>query len=210
MKETLQVKVRQDLGSKKSRNLRAQGLIPAVLYGHKQASVSLTLTRDQVSAAIRHGTRLVDLQGDVQDIALIRQVQWDAFGIEVLHVDLGRVSPDESVDLVLPIELRGVAPGTREGGIVEHVKHEARISCPVVAIPEKLYLNISGLHVGQELLLSNVTLPEGAKLLGDPDEIVVHCVTPKDGDETPAAEGGPAEPEVIGRKKGDEEGAEEE
>ena len=210
MKETLQVKVRQDLGSKKSRRLRSQGLIPAVLYGHKQASVSLALSSDEVAAAIRHGARLVDLKGDVQDIALIREVQWDAFGVDVLHVDLGRVSPDETVELVLPIELRGVAPGTREGGIVEHIKHEARIRCPVAAIPEKLFLNVSNLHVGQDLQLSHVTLPDGATMLGDPSEIVVHCVTPKDGEEVAAAEGGPAEPEVIGRKKDEEEGAEEE
>lgn len=188
------------------RRMRDQGVVPAVLYGHKQSNVNLEITSDQVRAAVRHGARLVDLAGDVQETALIRQVQWDAFGVEVLHLDLTRVSSDEAVELVLPIHLKGTAAGTREGGVVEHIKHEVKILCPVVSIPEHLTLNVNNLHVGQSLTLAELPLPAGAKLLTDAGEIVVMCVTPVEVDET-AATAEPGEPEVIGRKKDEEEGA---
>src|SRR5512137_1003140 len=131
MKESLQVKVREQLGTRQTRRLRQGGLVPAILYGHGEKNVSLSIPELQVKHAVRHGARLVDLSGDVTETALIRQVQWDAFGLQVLHLDLSRVSADETVEITLPIELKGTAPGVREGGLVEHVKHETRILCPV-------------------------------------------------------------------------------
>lgn len=210
MRETLKVALRKELGSQRSRRLRQTGHIPAILYGHGEANVSLTVPNEQVIAAVRHGSRLVDLTGDVTETVLVRNVQWDAFGTHVLHLDFTRVSADESVDLVLPLELRGSAPGSREGGLVEHVKHELRIRCPVLRIPDKLEINVSSLHLDGELTAGQVVLPDGASLLTDADEIVVHCVRPKTEDET-AATAEPGEPEVIGRKKEEEgEGSEEE
>jgi len=210
MRETLKVALRKELGSQRSRRLRQTGHIPAILYGHGEANVNLAVPNEQVIAAVRHGSRLVDLTGDVTETVLVRNVQWDAFGTHVLHLDFTRVSADESVDLVLPLELRGSAPGSREGGLVEHVKHELRIRCPVLRIPDKLEINVSSLHLDGELTAGQVVLPEGATLLTDADEIVVHCVRPKTDDET-AATAEPGEPEVIGRKKEEEgEGSEEE
>ncbi|MFM9066131.1 MAG: 50S ribosomal protein L25, partial [Planctomycetota bacterium] len=113
------------------------------------------------------------------------------------------------VELVLPIHLKGTAAGTREGGVVEHIKHEVKILCPVVSIPDHLTLNVNNLHVGQSLTLADLPLPDGAKLLTDAGEVVVMCVTPVEVDET-AATAEPGEPEVIGRKKDEEEGAAEE
>jgi large subunit ribosomal protein L25 len=207
MKESMQVKIREGVGTRQTRKLRQGGQVPAILYGHGEKNVNLVIPGTQVLHAVKVGAKLVDLSGDVTETALIRQVQWDAFGIEVLHLDLSRVSADETVEIVLPIELKGSAPGTREGGLVEHVKHEARILCPVVSLPERLEININNLHLDGELTLANVTLPAGASIVGDADEIVVHCVKPKDMVEG-AGPGEPGEPEVIARKKA-EEGAEE-
>lgn len=209
MRESLQVTVRKQLGSRQTRKLRASGQIPAILYGHKEENVALQVPTDQVFAVVRHGGRLVDLKGDVTETALIRQVQWDAYGVEVLHLDLSRVSAGETVEITLPIELKGEAPGAKEGGVIEHVKHEARIRCPVLSIPEKLFISVNGLHKDQALTLGQVMLPEGAALLTDADEIVVHCVPPAS-DEEAAGPAEPGEPEVIGRKKGEEGEGEEE
>lgn len=210
MKESLQVQVREKTGTRPMRRLRQGGLVPAILYGHGEKNVNLQIPAAQVEHAVRHGARLVDLNGDVSETALIRQVQWDAFGLEVLHLDLSRVSADETVEIVLPIEMKGAAPGVREGGLVEHVKHEARILCPVVSLPERLEININGLHLNQSLTLANVTLPPGASIVGDLDDIVVHCVKPKDLTEEAAGPAEPGEPEVIGRKKEEGEGEDEE
>lgn len=205
MRDTLQVRVREQLGKRNTRRLRATGQIPAVLYGHGQASVSLTTGADQVAGVLRHGGRIVDLAGDVTETALIREVQWDPFGVDVLHIDLFRVSAEESVEVTLPIELRGAAAGSKEGGLVEHIRHEATIRCPVLVLPERLVLNITNLGLNKHLTFADVPLPEGAVMLSDLEEQVVHCVVPKDEVEGTGTPGEAAEPEVIGRKK-DEEG----
>lgn len=210
MAETLQVAKREQLGSSRCRRLRAAGQIPAVLYGHGEGNLNLAVAREQFASALRHGAKLVDLQGEVNESALIRDVQWDPFGVDVLHVDLARVSASELVEVTLTIELRGDAPGVRDGGNVQHVLHEAKIECPAGAIPERLQLNVNSLGLGQSLLAGQIPLPEGARLLTNPDVLVVHCVTTTpESDEAVPVPGEAAEPEVIGRKKDEEEGAEE-
>jgi large subunit ribosomal protein L25 len=178
------------------------------LYGHEQANLHLTVAGDQVAHVLRRGGRLVDLTGDASDTALIRQVQWDPFGVDVLHLDLLRVSAEQSVEVTLPVVLRGTAAGVKEGGVVEHIRHEAHIRCPVLALPDKLELNISSLQLDKHLTFADIPLPAGAEMLSDPEEQVVHSVLPLAVEEEAAAPAEPGEPEVIGRKK-EEEGEEE-
>ena len=204
MAETLNVEIRQARGKRNAKRARQAGDIPAVLYGHGESSVSLSVHKDQVAAALRHGSRLVDLKGAVNESALIRELQWDTYGIEVLHVDFARVSEDERIEVTVPVELRGEAPGVREGGVVEHLVHEVEIECLATSIPEKMQVNINHLKLLETIMASQLTLPEGAKLLSDAEAMVVQCVEPAAEVE---AEGVPesAEPEVIGRKAEDEE-----
>jgi large subunit ribosomal protein L25 len=202
--EVLKVAIREQLGTSNSRRLRSAGSIPAVLYGHGEASVSLSIPADQVSAAIRHGSHLVDLQGAVTESALIREVQWDPMGAHVLHMDLTRVSAGESVSITLAIDLRGDAPGTKNGGVVEHVLHEVEIECPVTSIPDRLELRINNLELDGAIFAKDLGLPEGAKLLTDPDAMIVHCVTPMVAPEEMGAPAEVGEPEIIGKKPEDE------
>ncbi len=207
MAETLNAKIRSQRGTRAARRMREQGMIPAVLYGHGQENVHLALAVDELRHIIQQGTKLVELKGDVAESALIREVQWDTFGTEVIHIDFTRVSAGERVETRLPVHLRGEAAGQRAGGIIEHVLHELEIECPVNSLPDRLEVNISGLNVGESLTAGEVPLPEGAKLLVDPSLLVVHCVLPvEEGEAEPTApEAG--EPEIIGRKA--EEGEEE-
>lgn len=210
MPDVLQVEIRQQVGKSATKKVRKAGRVPAVLYGHGKESVSVSVSTEQLGALIRHGGKLVDLQGEVADTALIRQVQWDALGKEVVHFDLVRVSATESVEIKLPIELRGTALGTREGGIVVHVAHDIEIVCPVLAIPEKVAVNINALQLGGAIKMAEVELPAGATLLSDPEQIVVQCVAPLETLEEAGMPGaGAAEPEIIGRKAGEEEEGEE-
>jgi large subunit ribosomal protein L25 len=201
MAEVLQVKIRNEAGSNAVKRVRRAGGVPAVLYGHKEANICLAVPTDQVQAAIRHGARMVQLQGDITDTALIRDIQWDALGMNVLHIDLARVSATERVRVTLPLELRGEAPGSRHGGIIEHLIHEIEVECPAESLPERIEVNINSLHVGHSIKLGEIQLPEKATLIGGADEMVVHCVAvsalPEE-EEAAVAELG--EPEVIGRK----------
>ena len=212
MAETLQVKRREKLGGGNNRRLRKQGQVPAVLYGHGEASVSLAVSADALMGVLRHGGKLVKLQGDVAEGAFIKAVQWDVYGKGVIHIDLLRVSDTEKVRTTVTVELKGTAVGLSEGGIIEFVLHELEIECPAAAVPEKLIVNVNELHLGGAIHAKEVHLPEGAKVLDDPDLVVVHCIAPHVVEETATAavaEPGAAEPELIRKEKLAEDEAEE-
>ena len=215
MAENLQVKRREKLGGGNNRRLRKQGQVPAVLYGHGEASVSLSVGADALMGVLRHGGKLVKLQGDVAEGAFIKAVQWDVYGKDLIHVDLLRVSESEKVRTTVRVELKGTAVGLSEGGVIEHVVHELDIECPAGSVPEKLVLNINELHLDQAIAAKQVPLPEGARVLGNPEAIVVHCIAPHIVVEEPAAaaaaaEPGAVEPELIRKEKpAEEEEAEE-
>jgi len=210
MAEQLAVKVRKEQGKNQVKKLRREGLIPAVLYGHGEAAVNLALTAEAVSLALRHGSKFVNLTGDVNESALIRDLQWDTYGLEVLHVDFARVSQDERIHVKVACDLKGTAAGQKEGGIVQHLVHELEIECLATAIPDKLHINITNLVLDGHIAAGEIPLPEGIKLLAPKaDVIVVSCVKPTEeveGVALPGAEG--AEPELI-RKPKEEEGDEE-
>ena len=205
MSDVLNVSVRELKGSANSRRMRIAGQVPGVLYGLGKDNVCLSLSADELSAVLRHGGRVVDLAGDVSEAALIREVQWDAFGAEVLHLDLVRVDKSSEVEATVQVELRGVAPGTSSGGVVEHQAHEISVRANVTALIDKVSLSINSLELGQSLKASDIELPEGVVLISDADAVVVQCVEPAE--ETEPEEGAmmPSEPEVIGRKAEDEE-----
>jgi large subunit ribosomal protein L25 len=210
MRAVLNAAVRTEIGSNAVKQVRKAGRIPAVLYGHGEQNVNLSLAGDEVHALIRHGSKLVDLKGDVSDTALIRDVQWSTFGTDVLHVDLARVSAEELVRVTVPVEVKGTAAGAREGGVVELVVHDVEVECSAASIPDKIEVRVHELLVGQSLKVGDITLPEGMRLLEDPDMIIVHCVGRAEEEEEAAEAGEAAEPEVIGRKGKAEEEEEEE
>ncbi len=209
MVEILHVQKRDSRGKQRARQLRRSGYIPAILYGHGAESVSLSIPASELSAALRHGAKLVELADGVQQNALIREVQWDALGVDLLHVDLARVEMGERVKTTVSIELRGEARGTRQGGIIEHLVHEVLIECPVSEIPEHLPLNINALELDQSLTARDLPLPASAILLTDPDSTIVQCSAPaidKEEEEI-VAPAEAVEPEVVARKSTDKETA---
>lgn len=208
MAEQMLVELRDQRGKLNNRRLRRSGKIPAVLYGHGEENVCLDVSAETLSTALRHGSRLVDLTGAVNESAFIRDVQWDTWGTHVLHVDFTRISADEVVEVTLTIELRGEAPGVREGGVVDQLIHDVAISCPAGSIPDKLQVNINHLKLEDKITLAELQIPQGAKLLvEDLEAIIVQCVVPLELPEEGAAEAAAGEPEVIGAKK-EEEGEE--
>jgi large subunit ribosomal protein L25 len=202
---------RQPKGSGEARRLRRKGLVPAVIYGHKEATLSLSLPQAELVHAIRHGVRVVDLRaGGKEEKALIKEVQWDHLGKELLHVDFARVSVDERITVSVPIELRGTAPGVNAGGSLDQPIHELSIECLAISIPESIRVNIHELQIGGTIHVRDIVLPPGVKAMTDPDAIVVHVKEPMAAPEAaPVVEGvEQAEPEVIGRPKAEEEEAE--
>lgn len=203
MDEVLEVKVREGRGTRDAKRLRREGRVPAVLYGHGEETVSLSVSSEGLDTVLRHGARVIDLTGAVSQTALIRDVQWDTYGIDIIHVDFARVSAREVVTTTIQLELRGEAPGTKEGGVVEQPLHELAVDLPAINVTDRISVSINDLHLNGVIKVSDLALPEGAKPHGDPDAIVAQCVEPKEEVESEVVTG--LEPEVIGQKKEDEE-----
>jgi len=208
MAEVLNVELRETRGKRNARRSRRSGMTPAVLYGHGKDAVSLSLKAEQFDAALRHGVRLVKLQGAVDEQAFVREIQWDTWGTHVLHVDFTRISEHEKVEVRVAVELRGEAPGLKAGGVVKQLVHEVHIECEATAIPEKLYVSVNQLQLGQSIAVGQLELPPAIVVFAEPDTVVVECVEAVEEVVEAAAAPAEGEPEVIGRKK--EEGEEEE
>jgi len=208
MAEVLNVEVRDTRGKRNSRRLRKAGNVPGILYGHGLENVCLAVPSDALNSLVRHGNRLVSLKGAASESAFIRAVQWDTWGTNILHVDFTRISEHEKVSVEVAVELRGEAPGVREGGIIEQSIHSIGIECPAGSIPEKIKVSINELKLHDLITVAELELPAGATVSADATAVVVQCSEPTLAPEDEVAEAVAGEPEVIGAKEKEEESKE--
>ena len=204
----LKAELRKKTGSADSAKLRAEGKCPAVVYGHGQEPLSIALDAHDFFEGLHHGHRLfaVDLAGTKENL-LIKDLQYDHLGRDVIHVDFMRVNLAEKVNVTVDVEFKGVAPGTHEGGIIEIHLDQVEIECKVSDIPELLECSLKELNVGGSLHASDVELPAGMTLLTDPTSLLVTCHLVAAAKSTEEMEEDmPEGPEVITEKKSDDEG----
>jgi len=188
-------------GTRVARRLRKGGRIPAVIYGHKQAVVPVTLSHDDVLRMVKSPGHLAELDlGGTTETVLIREVQWDHLGKEILHLDFARVSAEEVVETVVSLEFRGHPSGVAAGGVVETVVHSLTIKCRAAGIPDSIKVDISELGLDQGIHVRDLKLPPDVTVDADPDLLLVHVVTraaaPEPAEGAAAAES-PTQPEVI-------------
>jgi large subunit ribosomal protein L25 len=206
MAQTIEVKAtaRNELGSRANKRLRDTGFIPGVIYGHKQAVLPVTLPRKEVANHIHHGAHLFSLAlGEQKETVLVKEVQYDHLGIEVIHVDFARVDLNERVTITVPLELKGTPKGEADGGVLQQVMAELEIECLVTDIPDVIRHNVSEMGINTVLHVREVTLPPNIKALNDGEQIVATVREIVEQAVTTPAEG-EAEPEVIGRKAEEE------
>lgn len=206
-KVVLEVQKRSEKGTLIIRKMRRKGLIPAVLYGHKKDTVPVTLSHEAFDPVVRAGTRMVSVKLEgAEEMALIKDIQYDPLGDEVLHVDFYRIAMDELLKLRVDVELWGTAPGVAEGGVLENYIKELQIESLPTAIPDKIRVDVSKLKMNDVIQVKDIPTPPGVKILSDPETFVVAVRPPPE--EKPAEEApGPTEPEVItARKEEPEEG----
>lgn len=187
-------------GTRVARRLRAAGRIPAIIYGHKQAPVPVTVARDAVWEMIKKSTHLAELSLDgATEMVLVRDVQWDHLGKEIIHLDFARVSAEESIETEVRLDIRGTAPGVTEGGVLEQPVHSVTVTCRANAIPDSIRIDVSNLHLGKSIHVSDLVLPDGVTVNDDAELTLVHVVARAAAAEAAAgAEGeSPSQPEVI-------------
>ncbi len=196
----LNVKVRGELGSRKNKKLRDAGFIPGVIYGHKEAVVPVTLPKRELVVHLNHGAHLFALAVDGKnENVLIKDVQYDHLGIEVLHVDFARVDLNERVEVTIPLVLKGEPKGAEEGGVLQQIVVDLEIECLVTQIPDEVRYNVSEMGLDSVLHIKDLQLPEGVRALQDPD-LIVATVKEIAEETVEGGEAGEAEPEVIGKK----------
>jgi large subunit ribosomal protein L25 len=137
---------------------------------------------------------------------LIKDLQYDHLGRNIIHADLVRVDITETIKVTVPIELKGTAKGTHEGGVItEHTDH-LEIECQAANIPESILVTVTDMDVGDTMHAKDVELPPGAKLSSSPDILLVTCslVAAAKAAEEIEEEEEPAAPEVISEAKEEE------
>ena len=209
MEETLLLKaeIREHTGSKAVRKVRQQGRVPAIVYGHKQKPVAISFDEHDFLEGLHHGHRLIDVQvGRKKEKMIVKELQYDHLGRNVIHADLMRVNINETIRVSVPIELKGTAAGTHEGGIIDEHVDNLEIECKVTDIPDTIVVSVKDVRVGDVLHAGDIELPENVKLVSPPDTLLVACHLVAAAQTTEEVEEEmPTAPEVIGEAKEPEE-----
>tara|TARA_R110002111_G_C5933848_1_gene367033 strand:- start:326 stop:1027 length:702 start_codon:yes stop_codon:yes gene_type:complete len=203
----LVAEVRERTGSRYAQRVRQAGGLPAVVYGHKQEPVSITLDAHSTIGHLSKGEKVfhMDLQGEKQYV-LLKDLGYDYLGTNIIHADFARVDMDERVDTRAHLKFVGEAEGLKTtGAIMMHPITELQLNCTVTNLPDDIIVDVSEMQVGDAIHASDVTLPKDTmKLVTDPNaiiaQIVMKAVMEEEGEAAEVdAEG--AAPEVITEKK---------
>jgi large subunit ribosomal protein L25 len=208
----LQAKKRERTGSRYSRRVREQGGLPAVVYGHGQGPVSITLDAKETLTLIRGGDRVytLNIEGGETETVLLRDLQFDYLGTNVVHCDLSRVDLDERVHVRVKVHLVGEAPGLKKArtSMLTPIT-ELELECTVTNLPEEIEVDVSHMDVGDIIHAGEITLPkETMVLLTDPERVIANLSQQSELAETDesAEADAQAAPEVITEKKEEDEG----
>ncbi len=197
---TLTVTAREQFGSRASRRLRAEGLVPGVVYGQGGEARPFQVPERELRHLLSQGLTLLDLKLDGGSAVpvVIKEPQNHPVRDQIIHLDCLEVRLDEEITSEVPIELEGSdqAPGVREGGVLEHVTREVTVEALPTEIPERLTVDVSAMDIGDTISLATVTPPSGAKfMVDDPEEITIATLSPPRVEEEPEVE---EETELVG------------
>jgi large subunit ribosomal protein L25 len=203
----ISAELRENFGKGAARQLRRDGRIPAVLYGHKQENVHLSLPDHDLFMALKTPNVLLnlDIAGKSQ-LALPKAVQKDPVKRTIEHVDLLLVRRGEKVTVDVPIATVGEIAA---GGLLEHTLNALSVEAEATHIPASIEISVQGLEIGGQILAKDVVLPRGATLATDPEHIVLHVLAaPTAEDLAGAVTEEAAEPEIVGAPAAEEAPAE--
>jgi large subunit ribosomal protein L25 len=201
----LDVKSRDAAGSRAARRLRRSGRVPGVVYGGGADPVGFDADARELRHALAGSGAVLDLSVDGAKATpvVLKDAQRHPVRGETTHVDLLRVRLDEKIHAVVPVELAGVedAPGVKEGGVLEQITREVNVEALPTAIPESIVHEVGEMQIGDTLMLSSLTAPEGVALLDDLEETVLATLSPPRL-QAEVAEEIEAETELVGEGEG--------
>ena len=211
---------RESLSSGSNNKLRAKGLIPAILYGGKDANQNISVNKKEISSIINSDTFLskvleLDVDGKKEKV-IPRDVAYHVVSEEPIHIDFMRILSGKKVILEIPVKFihHPDSPGLKRGGVLNIVRRKVELKCPAENIPDEIIVDLAGTDIGTSIKISSVTLPENVvPTITDRDFVVATVAAPtvikepeKPAEETPAegAEGeAPADGAEAAAKDGD-------
>lgn len=210
-RSTLKASPRDDFGSRASRRLRGEGIVPGVVYSGGEDAKAFQVGERELRILIAEGAALFDLQieGAKAVPVVIKEQQLHPVRGSIQHLDLQQVKLDEAIQAEVLIELEGAddAPGVKAGGVLEHVTREITVEALPTDIPDKIVVDVSAMEVNDTLQLSAVAAPEGVTVIAEePEEITIVTLSPPRVEA--AAPEVEEETELVGEAEGGEEAAE--
>ena len=194
---------RDRVGKGSARAARRAGMVPAVIYGNKQAALGIELEARVIRKIIHEPgifSRLLKISVGGEEITVLtRDIQFHPVSDEALHFDFLRVSETSTIAVNIAVEFinEDKCPGLRIGGTLNVVRHEVELNCPANNIPEKITVDLDGIKIGESIHISAITLPEGVTpTITDRDFTVATMQSPgggvknEDEDEAEASEEG--------------------
>jgi large subunit ribosomal protein L25 len=180
----MKLKPRAEAGKRYGRMFRREGRVPAVVYGAGKENQAVTVDEKEFRGALRSGgaQAIIDLAVEGTDgttLAIIKEIQYDALGEEIHHVDFYRITEGKAIQVTVPVSASGKSEGEMEGGIVEHLTREVRVECLPRDIPENIPFDISALTMGDSLHLGDIEVPPGVTFLDAPDTALVVVKAPR-------------------------------
>ncbi|HGJ66906.1 TPA: 50S ribosomal protein L25 [bacterium] len=202
----LDVQLRKNKGKGYAREIRRIGMVPGVVYGHKQEPIKIQLMESRIHRIIRHGGENVLININIADhgeeVTMIKELQTDPLTKKIIHADFMRVSLEERITTHIPVTLVGEPIGVNEGGVLEFLLRELSIECQVGNIPEDIKIDISSLKIGDQIRVEDITLPNDMICHDEPVTVIVTVASPtviKEGEELISDE--EREPEVISERR---------
>ena len=221
MEETiLNANIRNTRTKGELNEIKRKGMIPAIVYGKKKKSVSVMVNEKDFTSTIHthYGINVVinlNIEGEKKGRnVIVKEIQQDPIKDNFLHIDFHEISLKEKVEVEVPLEVVGVAPGVKEeGGVLEHIVRDIKIKCLPTNIPDKIDADISQLKIGDVLTIGDLNIPKDVEVLNEKEKIVVNVIPPtvleEPKPEEEAVLEGEKKPEIIAKGKKEEETEEE-
>ncbi|HUB86815.1 MAG TPA: 50S ribosomal protein L25 [Verrucomicrobiae bacterium] len=180
----------------KVKQLRANGRVPATIYGRQIKPQNLEVSAEEIGELIHHSVSenlLVDLSVEsdarAKRLALVQEIQHHPLNGKVLHVDFHEVAENEKVTVQVPVETVGEAAGVKTGGgVLEHVLFKLKVRCLPKDLPEQLIIDVSNLELGKSIHIGEITPPAGVEIMGGKNLAVVSVALPRAEEEVAPAE----------------------
>jgi len=207
---------RNDKGKSFTRKLRRDGKVPGIMYGAEADPASVIFDAKELARLLRHDHAIINvkMEGEEDQMAVIKSVQNHPLTGNLLHIDFMRVIAGQEITITVPINIVGVAIGTKTGGVFSTVKNDMQISVLPRYMPDNIEVDCSALDIGDAIRVKDISI-ENATILDDEDDLICNVILPRKEEEVEEVdeldeEEMDMEPEVITARGDDDDDEDEE